>query len=69
MLKKDVLKYFDPERSRPIVTARALSITPGAISQWGELVPELTARRIGELTKGKLKFRAEKYDRRRSAVA
>jgi hypothetical protein len=64
MLKKDVLSYFDPEKRRVSVTARALGITPGAVSLWGsedELVPELRARKIHELTNGALQFRPELY--------
>jgi transcriptional repressor of cell division inhibition gene dicB len=67
MLKKDVLAYFDPGESQPSVTAKRLGLTPGAISQWGDLVPELRAREIAELTKGKLKFRRELYRRERIA--
>lgn len=61
MLKKDVLAYFDPAESKPSATARALNITPGAVSQWDELLPELMARRIHDRTRGKLKFRPELY--------
>jgi hypothetical protein len=65
MLKKVVLSYFDPgrEQPRPSLTAKALGITPGAISQWGEIIPELQARRIAEITRGDLPFRPELYER------
>lgn len=65
MLKKDVLKYFDPEHSRPSVTARALGYTQGAITQWGRIIPELSARKIADLTGGELPFRPELYERKR----
>jgi hypothetical protein len=61
MLKKDVLVYFDPEKGRPGITAKALGLTPGAISSWKDTIPELTARRIAALTQGKLPFRPEMY--------
>jgi hypothetical protein len=64
MLKKTVLAHFDPVESRPSATAKALKLTPGAISQWGDVIPELTARRIAEITRGKLKFRPELYERK-----
>jgi len=61
MLKKDVLAYFDPIESKPSATARALNITPGAVSQWDDVLPELMARRIHDRTRGKLRFRPEAY--------
>lgn len=65
MLKKDVLSYFDPGRERPRLTptAEALGITIGAVSLWDEVIPELRARQIHELTQGRMKFRAELYAR------
>jgi len=61
MFKKDVLAHFDPVNSRPSITAKALGITPGAVSLWGETVPELRAREVHEITAGKLEFNAELY--------
>lgn len=68
MLKKDVLAFFDPDEKRPSVAARAIGITPGAISQWDDKVPELLARKLAERFKGKLKFRPELYRDRHSAA-
>lgn len=36
--------------------AAVLGVTSGAISQWGEFVPEWVAARLEKETKGKLKY-------------
>lgn len=63
MYKSDVLKFFKRpgDRKGVIATANALGVTRGAVSQWDEIIPELTARQLHERTKGKLKFRPELY--------
>lgn len=51
MYKTMVIEYF----GKPIVLAELLGISPAAISQWGETIPEKNAYRIQELTNGELK--------------
>jgi predicted transcriptional regulator len=45
--------------------ARTLGVTQAAVSQWrsrhGGRIPELYARRLHELTRGKLRFDREAY--------
>lgn len=51
MKKSDVIKHFGSKSA----VARALGITPSAVSTWPEKVPDLRAYQIEELTKGELK--------------
>ena len=62
MLKEEVIEYFGTQRK----VAEVLNIRPPAVSQWddGEPIPELQARTLHMLTKGRLKFRPELYERR-----
>lgn len=65
MLKRDVIKFFGTGRA----AADAINITPGAISQWDpdEPIPELSARKYHEVTKGKLRFDPRQYSQQRQA--
>jgi hypothetical protein len=45
MLKSNALKHF----GTGLALARALGITGGAISQWGDVVPYASAKRIAEM--------------------
>ncbi len=51
MKKSDVIKHFGSKSA----VARALGITPQAVSLWSERVPELRAYQIESLTGGRLK--------------
>jgi len=51
MLKSEVVDFFGSARN----AAKALGITPAAVSQWGDIVPELRAYQLQQVTKGKLK--------------
>jgi transcriptional repressor of cell division inhibition gene dicB len=57
MLKKIVINYF----KSPKKVADALMISPAAVSQWREIIPEKNAYRIQELTKGELKVDPKLY--------
>ena len=57
MKKTDTLAYF----GSGIEVARALGLTRGAVSNWGELVPPLSAARLHDLTRGKLIFNPSDY--------
>ncbi len=52
MFKKDVIAHFGNSTS----TARFLGVSRMCISHWGEIIPELRARQLAELTHGKLRF-------------
>jgi hypothetical protein len=69
MRKTDVLAHFDGNQS---AVARALEITRASVNAWPDLVPELSARRLHEYTRGKLRFNSSLYDKakgRQSATA
>ncbi len=51
MKKRDVIKHFGSKSA----VARALGITPQAVSLWSERVPELRAYQIESLTGGALR--------------
>ena len=55
MKKKDAIEHFGGVAD----LARALGITPEAIYQWGDEVPEGRAFQIDVLTKGKLRAQAK----------
>ncbi|KFA58930.1 hypothetical protein A9G48_00545 [Gilliamella sp. wkB18] len=57
MLKKIVINYF----KSPKKVADALMISPAAVSQWGEIIPEKNAYRLQEFTNGKLKVDSSLY--------
>lgn len=63
MLKTDVIAWYGGVRA----TARAIRLTPSAVSKWGPVVPELSARRITEDTRGSVPLRMEDYRREVSA--
>lgn len=58
MWKSDVLDYFG---GVSVEVARALGVTKQAISRWNDLVPELAARRLYEITDGGLDFDESLY--------
>lgn len=53
----DAISYYETTAALAVV----LEITSGAISQWGEFVPEWAAARLEKLTDGKLKYDHEFY--------
>lgn len=61
MRKADVVSYFGGKQ-RDVV--RALGISKGAVSQWGELVPKCVALELQFLTEGKLKYDPTMYGSR-----
>ncbi len=58
MRKDQVIKHFD---GKQVLVARALRLTRGAISQWGEIIPEAQAMRLERLTKGALVYEPAMY--------
>lgn len=57
MFKKTVIKYY----KHPKKIADALMISPAAVSQWGEVIPEKNAYRLQEITNGELKVDSAIY--------
>ena len=49
--KDDVIAFFGGVNA----TARAFNVSSGAVAQWGEIIPEIRARQLDEVTNGKLK--------------
>ncbi len=45
-------------------TARALGITPGAVSQWPDEIPARRALQLERITRGKLKAARDDYETR-----
>lgn len=52
MLKKDAIDHFGTEAA----LAKALSIRPQSIQDWGDTVPVLRQLQLERITNGKLKF-------------
>ncbi|MBS5835544.1 MULTISPECIES: Cro/CI family transcriptional regulator [Neisseria] len=59
MLKSDVLQFFGSKTA----TAQALGISPSAVTQWKEIVPEKQAYRIEKLSDGELKVNPALYQK------
>ena len=57
MRTDDVVKFFGSKAN----AARALNLTRGAITNWGEIVPETSVWRVEKATKGKLRGDFEFY--------
>ena len=57
MYKKDAIEHYGGlNHGGQARLAEVLDITPGSVSQWGDLVPEKQALKLEKLTKGKLKY-------------
>ena len=59
MLKSDVLQFFGSNTA----TAQGLGISPSAVTQWKEIVPEKQAYRIEKLSDGELKVNPALYQK------
>jgi hypothetical protein len=60
MLKTTVIAHFGTQTA----VARALGITKGAISLWGDVIPEGRAYQVQAVTGGKLRVDAALYPKR-----
>jgi DNA-binding transcriptional regulator YdaS (Cro superfamily) len=58
MLTEDALKVFGTKAA----IAEVLACSPSAVSQWGEMVPPLSAAKLAKLSKGKLTFDPDRYE-------
>ena len=65
MLKTQVLKHYGSYKA----VYESLGITSGAVSQWGEVIPEKQALRLAQLTDGALVYRPALYRASASEVA
>lgn len=59
MKKAEAIKHF----RTAYMVAKALRIAPSAVYRWPARVPELSARRLAELTGGALVFDVRKYSK------
>lgn len=55
MKKSDAVAYFGSS----VKLAKAINVSKGAVSQWGEVIPLGRACQIELITKGKLKAQAQ----------
>lgn len=60
MLKADVIKYFEQVGK----VANTLNISHAAVSSWGEIIPKMRALEIEKITKGKLKYNEDFYNKK-----
>lgn len=62
MLTSDAIAHFGSRiRLARALTDAGYPMTRNACTHWGERVPELVARRLHEITRGRLKFKPEEY--------
>ena len=62
MKKTDVLVYFETQKAiSEALTQAGYRISQPAVSKWGETVPEIPARILSDITKGKLAFIESEY--------
>lgn len=67
LLVSDAIKFFsgsDGERGARSRMARALGVTVGAISQWGDVLPEGKAYKLESISNGKLKVDPSLYEKK-----
>lgn len=63
MRTETAINHFGPGRGAKIRIAEALGISSGAISQWGDVVPEGQAYKLQALTNGKLRVDPACYEK------
>ena len=59
MKKKLVIDYL----GSVALVAKKLNITGGAVSQWGEIIPERSALKLERITNGALKYDPTLYSK------
>ena len=59
MKTKEVADYFGNEHK----ASQALGINPSYLTRWKQTVPEIWARRLHDMTDGKLRFDVHEYPR------
>lgn len=63
MLKKAVREYFGSQHAISV----ALGLSDSAVSQWKDIIPEGAALKIERITKGKLEYKSEFYQKQVAA--
>lgn len=58
MIKATVTSYFPSN----VAIAKVLGISPQAVGQWGEIIPERVALKLERITNGDLKYDPSLYD-------
>ncbi|MDP2141319.1 MAG: Cro/CI family transcriptional regulator [Gammaproteobacteria bacterium] len=66
MRKDKVIEHF---AGKQVLVAKALKLSKGAISQWGDIIPEAQAMRLERLTNGALVYDPVLYEQRSSDTA
>lgn len=62
MKKTDVIEYFGTQQEVSNALAKAgYAISQPAVSKWGELIPEIPARILSEITSNELSFDPSVY--------
>lgn len=57
MRKKEVIRYFQTQKAvSDALTSKGHLISQPAISKWGDVIPEIPARLLSEITGGDLSF-------------
>ena len=57
MLKSEVVKKYRTQTGvAAALTKAGYPLAPCSVSHWDDVVPELQARRLAEITRGRLKF-------------
>lgn len=59
MFKKDAILFFQGNQA---AVAKAAGVSPQAVFQWGDLVPEGRAQRLVEASEGALVYNKDVYD-------
>ncbi|MGC0795419.1 Cro/CI family transcriptional regulator [Pantoea agglomerans] len=59
MFKKDAILFFQGNQA---ALAKAAGVSPQAVFQWGDLVPEGRAQRLVEASEGALVYNKDVYD-------
>ena len=63
MYLSTVLNYFG---NKKINIAKALKVTTGYVSQWGEIIPEPMATKLALITSGELKYQPDLYNKKKT---
>lgn len=69
MRTQTAIEYFGPARGAKLRIANALNLTSGAISQWGDVVPEGQAYKLQSLTNGALRVDPSCYEKQSTSKA
>jgi DNA-binding transcriptional regulator YdaS (Cro superfamily) len=64
MTKTEAIKHY----GRAIDLARALGVTPAAVSTWGEIMPERQALKLERITGGVLRYDPMAYSAQRGVA-